>query len=119
MPSDHRTFTRRERRLEYRVEIGCEVVEAVGVAPRGDGTAAVAAMVVCDDAIVDGEVRNLVGPHPEGARDAVREHDGIAIFRPEDLGVEPDAILGANGYDATARQCVGRGEFSGRRTGSS
>ena len=117
MPGDDRAFTRRQRRLEDRVEIACEVVEAVGAAPRGDRATAVAAMIERDDAVVVGEVRNLVGPHPEGAGDAVREHDRIAVFRPEDLGVEADAVLGTDRHGATGRHRLGRGESSGLQAG--
>ena len=103
MPRDDRTFARRQRRIEDGVEICCEVIEAVRVPPRGDAAAAVAAMVERDDAVVLGQVRNLVGPHPEGARDAVCEHDRIAVFRPEDLGMQADAVCGADRHGATGR----------------
>ena len=117
MPGDDRAFTRRQHRLEDGVEIGGEVVKAVGVTPRGDAATAVAAMIERDDAVVAGKVRYLVGPHPDGARDAVREHDRIAVFWPEDLGVQVDAVLGADGHGATGRHRLGRGKSCGRRAG--
>ncbi len=80
MPRENRAFARRQRRVEDGVEICREVVEAVGVPPRGDAAAAVAAMVERDDAVVLGQVGNLVRPDSDGARDAVCEHDRVAVF---------------------------------------
>ena len=99
MPGDHGTFTRRQCRFEHGVEIGGQVIQAVAAAPRRDPAAAVAAVVEGDHPVVLGEVGDLVGPHPEGAGDAVREHDGITVFGAEHLGVQPDAVPGAHVHD--------------------
>ena len=114
---DNGTLGRGQRRLEHGVEVGRQDVEAVAMAARWHRALAVPAVVERDDAVIGGQVRYLVGPYPEGARDAVREHDRVAVLRSEDLGVQADTVLGTNGNDATPRQCLGRGESSGRRTG--
>ncbi len=103
MAGDDRALARSERRLEHRVQIGGEVVQAVAVTPHGHRAAAVAAVVERDDAKVLRKVGDLVGPHADGAGDAVSQHDWVAVLGTEDLGVQADAVLGAHGYDASAR----------------
>ena len=42
--------------------------------------------------MVPGQLGDLVRPHPQGAGDAVRQHDRIAVLGAEDLGVQPHAV---------------------------
>src|SRR5882757_1217955 len=97
MPGDDRKFPGSERGLEHGIEVGGQNVQAVTAATGRHGAAAVAAVVERDDAVVAGQIGDLVGPYSQGAGDAMREHDGIAVFGPPYLGVQPDAILGSDG----------------------
>ena len=84
-----------QRRLEDGVEVGGQVVEAVVRAARRACAAAVPAVVVGDHPVVRGQVGDLVGPHPDGAGDAVGQHDRIAVLGTEDLGVQAGAVPGS------------------------
>ena len=84
------------------VEVGGKEFEAVAAAPR-DAASAVAAMVEGDHPVVGGQVGDLVGPHPDRARDAVRQHDRIAVGGPEHLGVQGGAVA-ARTVRAAARR---------------
>ena len=93
------------------------MVQAV-VAPAGrDPAAPVATMVERDDAVVLCQIGDLVRPHPDGAGDAVREHDRVAILGTEDLGVQLGAVLRADGHPAAGPQLPGRGEGAAGRAG--
>ena len=84
-------------RLEDGVEVGSKEVETVIRAPGRHAAAAVTPVVICDHPVVARKIGDLVSPHPEGAGDAVRQHDGIAVFRTEDLGVQQGAVAGPDG----------------------
>ncbi len=104
MSGDHRAFAPGQGRLEYGVEIGREMVQAVVAGPRRHTAATVAAMVERDDPVVLGKVGDLVDPNPERAGDAVCQHDRVAAASPEDLGVQLSAVLRADGDGAAAWQ---------------
>lgn len=67
-------------------EVGRKVIEAVGATP-WDTASTVAAMVEGDHPVVAGQVGDLVCPGPDGADETVRQHNRIAVRRPEHLGV--------------------------------
>ena len=98
MARDDRRLAGLQRRLQDGVEVGGKEVEAVVRAPRRQAAAAVTAVVVRDHPVVAGQVGDLVGPDPDGAGDAVGQHDRIAVFGPEDLGVQAGAVAGADGH---------------------
>ena len=110
MSGDDGTLAGPQRRLEDGVEVGGQMVQAVVAAAGRDTAAAVAAVVEGDDPVVRRQVGDLVGPHPDGAGDAVRQHDRIAVLGTEDLGVQAGAVLRADGYGATGPQRPSRGE---------
>lgn len=62
------------------------MIEAVGATP-WDTASTVAAMVEGDHPVVAGQVGDLVCPGPDGADETVRQHNRIAVRRPEHLGV--------------------------------
>lgn len=86
VPSDHRTLARGQRSVQHRIEVGRKVIEAVGATP-WDTASTVAAMVEGDHPVVAGQVGDLVCPGPDGADETVRQHNRIAVRRPEHLGV--------------------------------
>jgi hypothetical protein len=110
MARDDGSFSGLQRRLQDRVEVGGKEVEAVVPAPRRQAAAAMTAVVVRDDAIVARQVGNLIRPHPDRAGDAVGQHDRIAVFGPEYLGVQAGAVTGPDGHLTRRRQCIGGGE---------
>ena len=96
-------LARLQRRLKHGVEVGGQEVEAVVRAPGRHTAAAVAAVVVGDHAVVAGQIVDLVGPDPNGAGDAVGQHDRIAVLGSEDLGVQAGAVAGTDRHrNATA-----------------
>ena len=96
MPGDHGPLPRAQRCVEDGVQVARQVVKAVVVPVARDLAAAVAAVVERDHPVVGGQVGNLVGPHPQRAGDAVAEHDRVAVFGAEDLGVQAGAVGGAH-----------------------
>jgi len=101
---DDRALPRPQRGFQHRVQVGGQMIEAVAVAGR-EPAAAVTAVIERDDAIVPGQVVDLLMPHAQRAGDAVCQHDRVAVVRAEHLGVQPGAVRG------THRNSPARGQF--------
>ena len=93
MSGDHGALPRSQCRVEHRVQVARQVVEAVAVASR-DLAAAVAAVVERDHPVVCGQIGDLVEPDAQRTRDAVAQYDRVAVFGAENFGVDPGAVLG-------------------------
>jgi hypothetical protein len=103
MPDDDGTLARRERGIEHRVDIGCEVAQAITPAA-GNPAASMAASIERDHPVFGGQIGDLITPHPDGAGDAVRQHDRVSILWPEYPGVQSGSVRGADGHGAARRQ---------------
>ena len=115
MPGDDGPLAGSQRGLQNGVEIGRQVAEAV-VAARRNAAAAVPAVVVGDDPVVAGQVGDLLAPDLQGAGDAVRQDDRVAVGRAEDLGVQAGAVGAADDHRVAGWQLRGHGRVlsSGR-----
>ena len=92
-----------QRCFEHGIDIRREVAKAVPAAP-GSPAAPMTAVVERDHPVIGGQVGDLIGPHSNGAGDAMREHDRVPVLGPEYLGVQAGAVRGAHLHGAARRQ---------------